>query len=111
MTEPNAVLEPQNDYGRRCARVWPSLVRHGRAWWLGGRPGGIFPRQARAHLHRWNGVTFSLEEHHELHTQWINERHQFGQFSLTPLSASPERVRAVGTVYWQKEVRERPPPN
>jgi hypothetical protein len=42
----------------------------------------------------WNGVTFSLEEHHKLHTQWINERHQFGQFSLTPLSPSPERVRA-----------------
>ena len=59
----------------------------------------------------WNGVTFSLEEHHKLHTQWINERHQFGQFSQTPLSASPERVRAVGTVYWQAEFRGRPAPN
>jgi hypothetical protein len=59
----------------------------------------------------WNGVTFSLEEHHKLHTQWINERHQFGQFSLTRLSASPERVRAVGTVYWQAEFRGHPAPN
>jgi hypothetical protein len=64
--------------------------------------------QARIYI-VWNGVTFSLEEHHEL--QWINERHQFGRFSLTPLSASPERVRAVDTVYWQAEFRGRPAPN
>jgi hypothetical protein len=59
----------------------------------------------------WNGMTFSLEEHHRLHTQWINERHELGHFSLTPLNASPERVRAVGTVYWQVEVAGRPAPN
>lgn len=57
------------------------------------------------------GTASRLEEQHKLHTQWINERHEFGQFSLTPLSASPERVRAVGTVYWQAEFRERPAPN
>jgi hypothetical protein len=58
-----------------------------------------------------NGVTFGLEEHHKLQAQWINERHEFGHFSPMPLSASPERVRAVGTVYWQAEFRGRPAPN
>jgi hypothetical protein len=58
-----------------------------------------------------NGVTFGFEDHQRLHTQWINEIHRFGPFSLTPLNASPERVRAVGTVYWQAEFAKRPPPN
>jgi hypothetical protein len=30
---------------------------------------------------------------------------------LTPLNASPERVRATGTVYWQAEIAGRPAPN
>jgi hypothetical protein len=59
----------------------------------------------------WNGATISLEDHETLHAQWINERHSFGHFDLTPLNASPERVRARGTVYWQAEFPERPPPN
>jgi hypothetical protein len=59
----------------------------------------------------WNGVTFSLEQHYELHTQWINERHEFGHFALTPLNASPERIRATGTVFWQVECKGRPAPN
>ena len=59
----------------------------------------------------WGGVTFSLEQHYKLHTQWINERHEFGHFAVTPLNASPERVRATGTVYWQVECKGRPAPN
>ena len=35
----------------------------------------------------------------------------FGHFDLTPLNASPERVRARGTVYWQAEFPERRQPN
>jgi hypothetical protein len=65
---------------------------------------------ARIHV-VWTGATFGFEEHQKLHTQWINEIHTFGDFTLTQLSASPERVRAVGTVYWQAEVAGRPPPN
>ena len=34
-----------------------------------------------------------------------------GHFDLTPLNASPERVRARGTVYWQAEFPDRPAPN
>ena len=30
---------------------------------------------------------------------------------MTPLNASPERVRATGSVYWQVEVPGRPAPN
>ena len=59
----------------------------------------------------WNGATISLEDHETLHAQWINEHHSFGHFDLTPLNASPERVRARGTVYWQAEFSGRPPPN
>ena len=59
----------------------------------------------------WNGATISLEDHEKLHAQWINERHSFGHFDLTPLNASPERVRARGTVYWQAEFQGRPAPN
>src|SRR6476620_4608529 len=57
----------------------------------------------------WNGATISLEDHERLHAQWINEHHSFGHFDLTPLNASPERVQARGTVYWQAEFPERPP--
>ncbi len=59
----------------------------------------------------WNGVTISLAEHEKLHAQWINERHSFGPFELTPLNAAPERVRARGTVYWQAEFPGRKAPN
>jgi hypothetical protein len=65
---------------------------------------------ARIHV-LGNGVTFNFEEHHRLHTQWVNELHLFGRFDLTPLNAAPERVRATGTVYWQAEFAGRPPPN
>src|SRR6185295_7327868 len=58
-----------------------------------------------------NGTTFTFEEHHKLHVQWINELHRFGHFVLTPLSEAPERVRATGTVYWQAEFTRRSPPN
>ena len=51
----------------------------------------------------WNGATIGLKDHEKLHAQWINERHSFGHFDLTPLNATPERVRARGTVYWQAE--------
>jgi hypothetical protein len=59
----------------------------------------------------WNGATISFKDHETLHAQWINEHHSFGHFDLTPLNASPERVRARGTVYWQAEFPERPQPN
>ena len=59
----------------------------------------------------WNGATINLKEHETLHAQWINEHHSFGHFDLTVLNASPDRVRARGTVYWQAEFPDRPPPS
>ena len=59
----------------------------------------------------WNGATINLKEHETLHAQWINEHHSFGHFDLTELNASPDRVRARGTVYWQAEFPERPAPS
>ena len=59
----------------------------------------------------WNGATISLKDHEKLHAQWIDEYHSFGHFDLMPLNASPERVRARGTVYWQAEFPGRPAPN
>ena len=58
----------------------------------------------------WNGATISLDDHERLHAQWINEHHSFGHFDLTPLNASPERVQARGTVYWQAEFPGAPTP-
>ena len=59
----------------------------------------------------WNGATISLKEHETLHAQWIDEHHSFGHFDLTELNASPERVRARGTVYWQAGFRSVRAPN
>jgi hypothetical protein len=57
------------------------------------------------------GATIGFDEHCKLHAQWSNEVHRFGDFSVTPLNDSPERARATGSVYWQAECRDRPPPN
>jgi hypothetical protein len=57
------------------------------------------------------GETIGFEEHYKLHLQWTNERHRFGNFLLTVLKTSPERVRATGQVHWQAEYVSRPPPN
>jgi len=65
---------------------------------------------ARIHV-VYLGVTIRFEEHEKLHAQWVNEVHRFGDFTVTQLSASPERARAIGTCYWQAEVAGRPPPN
>lgn len=59
----------------------------------------------------WNGVTINFDEHYKLHAQWINELAGFGEFHLTPLNSSPERVRAIGSVYWQAEYPGRPAPS
>jgi hypothetical protein len=58
-----------------------------------------------------SGASLTMAEHETLHAQWVRERHEFGDFTLTELGGSPERVRAVGTVYWEAEYRDRPAPN
>src|SRR4029078_4277612 len=90
----------------------------GTSWFNAVTTGASAAEQAQFFFHPhariyviWNGATISLEDHEKLHAQWINEQHRFGHFDLTPLNASPERVRARGTVYWQAEFPDRPAPN
>ena len=90
----------------------------GTSWFNAVATGASAAEQAQFFFHPhariyviWNGATISLEDHEKLHAQWINERHRFGHFDLTPLNVSPERVRARGTVYWQAEFPNRPAPN
>ena len=70
----------------------------------------LLDRHSRIYV-LWNGSSIDFDEHRKLHDQWINELHRFGHFELTPLNASPERVRATGTVYWEAEFAGRPAPN
>ena len=72
----------------------------GTSWFNAVATGASAAEQARFLFHPhariyviWIGATISIEDHEN----WINERHRF---DLTPLNASPERVRAGGTVYW-----------
>jgi hypothetical protein len=55
-----------------------------------------------------SGISIDMIEHEKLHQQWINEEHGFGEFTITPLSNNPERVRAAGTVYWQASQKINP---
>lgn len=59
-------------------------------------------------LHSPDGQAFSLEDHRQLHTRWTAEKHQLGDFHLIPISDTPPRVRAVGTVYWEATCIEAP---
>ncbi len=69
--------------------------------------GGTGDEQAKFHLHRdarifvGNGSSFTLDEHHELHKRWTDEKHGFGCGELTNINEKPERVRAEVTVYWE----------
>ena len=53
-----------------------------------------------------HGNTYSLDEHHELHQQWKDEKHILGFLELTKINDDPERVRANVTVYWEARYRD-----
>ena len=73
--------------------------------------GGTGDEQAAFHLRRdarvfvGNGNNYSLDEHHELHKQWKDEKHILGSLELTNINDHPERVRANLTVYWEARYR------
>jgi len=94
------------------------IIEHGNKWFDTVMGGGSTEEQAAFFLHPdsriyviHSGITINFPEHVTLHKQWINEFHKFGEFELIPLNDSPSRVRAIGTVYWQAEYPNRPPPN
>lgn len=83
-------------------------------WFHAVAQGATGDEQAKFHLHRdtrlftGNGESFTLDAHHKLHQQWTDEKHILGTFELTKINQSPERVRAVGTVYWEAKPKDAP---
>ena len=73
--------------------------------------GGTGDEQAKFHQHRdarvfiGNGNNYTLDEHHELHKQWKDEKHILGFLELTKINDDPVRVRADVTVYWEARYR------
>ncbi len=49
-----------------------------------------------------HGTDISLQENYDIHQKLINEIHiPQKNWLITPLCHQPERVRAVGCIYWQ----------
>lgn len=81
-------------------------------WFHAVASGATGDEQAKFFLHRdtrlfvGNGESFTLDAHHQLHQKWTDEKHILGTFELTTINDSPERVRAVGTVYWEAKPKD-----
>ena len=56
-----------------------------------------------------DGGMMTFQDNYDLHCQLKSERHTLGDFTLTALNASPDRVRATGRFYWQAEYAEKRP--
>jgi hypothetical protein len=49
-----------------------------------------------------HGEDISLQQNYEIHQKLTDEMHvPCAEWQIAPLSRQPERVRAVGAVYWQ----------
>jgi len=49
-----------------------------------------------------HGEDISLQTNYEIHQKLVDEKHEpFPDWQIIPLAKEPERVRAVGAVYWQ----------
>jgi hypothetical protein len=49
-----------------------------------------------------HGEDVSMQGNYEIHQKLTDEKHAaIGTWDITPLCEAPERVRAVGTVYWE----------
>ena len=49
-----------------------------------------------------HGADISLQQNYEIHLQLTDELHvPLEPWDIIPLSSQPERVRAIGAVYWQ----------
>lgn len=65
------------------------------------------PDQARIFVP--HGEDVSMEANYEIHQKLTGEKHiPVGPWDLTPLCAKPERVRAVGAVYWEGRIANSP---
>jgi|SRR5437763_4106677 len=77
--------------------------------------GGTAAEQAKFFLHPeprifvLHGEDVSLQANYEIHQRLTDERHIAGEeWKVTPLNDAPERVRAVGAVYWQGRLKASP---
>jgi hypothetical protein len=77
--------------------------------------GGTAAEQARFFLHPeprifvLHGEDVSLQTNYEIHQRLTDERHILSeQWDVAPLCESPERVRAVGAVYWEGRLKGSP---
>jgi len=56
-----------------------------------------------------HGEDITLQKNYEIHQALTDEMHRSEHWEVTPLSDDPERVRAVGRVYWQGRPANAPP--
>jgi hypothetical protein len=54
-------------------------------------------------IEAWTGRTFALDEHLALHEAFANEQHKILSLTIEPMAG--DRVRAIGEVEWQAEIR------
>jgi hypothetical protein len=74
--------------------------------------GGTAAEQAKFFLHPeprifiLHGEDITLQANYEIHQKLTDEHHVAAdQWEITPLNDSPDRVRAVGAVYWQGRLK------
>ncbi|HEY2870378.1 MAG TPA: hypothetical protein VGJ56_00575 [Reyranella sp.] len=79
------------------------------------KTGGTAAEQARFFLHPeprifiLHGEDVSLQANYEIHQRMTDERHLVIEpWDVTLLSESPERARAVGTIYWEGRLKDSP---
>ena len=48
-----------------------------------------------------SGVSMTLEEHAVYHSEFASQILTLGDFTLAQLSETPERARAIGSLYWE----------
>ena len=85
----------------------------GESWCDTLRNGGTVAEREAFFLHhpariyvQESGVSMTLDEHHAYHEQFASQRLVLGDFVLAQLSDAPERVRAIGSFYWEAHFPE-----
>lgn len=48
-----------------------------------------------------SGISLTLEEHANFHSQFSHQILTLGDFTIAQLSDDPERARAIGSLYWE----------
>ncbi len=50
------------------------------------------------------GASLTLDEHAAYHSQFSTQIITIGDFTVTQLSTTPERARAIGSLYWEAHI-------